>query len=218
MKAKEQLPRFTNTLRAFSEVSASHNLYEVEDAKILGKKRKLKAERSARSSYPQWKNIKTAFENLHSVPNEEVKTAFRELLKLAKEIAGSESSQEMIEGTAAYLFELFHKSEILSEKQAFQLKKIFGSFPSSIASKASKLVNRMFSWLCEEDQKNLFNEDKNDVNKPMDKEFGHKIMFVGFQPLCEKDLIFNFDENSEKHTDLNFTLEYLKECENLKKK
>lgn len=217
MKAKEQLPRFTNTLRAFSEVSASHNLHEVEDTKILGKKRKLKAEKSARSSYPQWKNIKTAFENLHSVPNEEVKTAFRELLKLAKEIAGSESSQEMIEGTAAYLFELFHKSEILSEKQAFQLKKIFGSFPSSIASKASKLVNRMFSWLCEEDQKNLFNEDKNDVNRPMDKEFGHKIMFVGFQPLCEKDLIFNFDENSEKHTDLNFTLEYLKECENLKK-
>ncbi|XP_023223865.1 activating signal cointegrator 1 complex subunit 3-like [Centruroides sculpturatus] len=219
MKAKEQLPRFTNTIRAFSDVAAAHNLHETEDLILLMRKRKMKAERSAKSSYPQWKNIKTTFEDVTLVSKDEVKTALRELLKLATEIAGAESSQEMIEGTAAYLFEMFHNCEVLSERQAFQLKKIFGSFPSSVASKVSRLVSKMFSWLSDETQQKLFHKDVNDINKLMDKEFGHKIAFVGLQPLCDNDIILKIDENEnfKKQSDLNFSLEYLKECEKRKK-
>ncbi|XP_067120382.1 activating signal cointegrator 1 complex subunit 3 isoform X2 [Centruroides vittatus] len=219
MKAKEQLPRFTNTIRAFSDVAAAHDLHETEDPTLLMRKRKMKAERSAKNSYPQWKNIKTTFEDVTLVSKDEVKTALRELLKLATEIAGAESSQEMIEGTAAYLFEMFYNCEVLSERQAFQLKKIFGSFPSSVASKVSRLVSKMFSWLSDETQQKFFHNDVNDINKLMDKEFGHKIAFVGLQPLCDNDIILKIDENEnfKKQSDLNFSLEYLKECEKRKK-
>ncbi|XP_022238465.1 activating signal cointegrator 1 complex subunit 3-like [Limulus polyphemus] len=199
------LPRLTKALRAFSYISDPSVREVDEEVDVLAKKRKERAERHIKNNTLTWNVVRKAFQNLSDPSQEVVTTALKELKNYAKELIGSESSEEMIESAAVYLMEVFQDCNLIGYKQMLQLQIMFGSFSSSIATLACKLVGKMLSWLPDKERNNFLKQ--NNFGEEEFEEFGYKIRFVGYQPFDDSSLILSWDQEDSKRQDLFFTLD-----------
>ena len=58
-----------------------------------------------------------------------------------------ESSADIVESAAAYLFDIFKSTQCVGQAEARNLRNTFGPYPASHATKACQLVNKIVSWL-----------------------------------------------------------------------
>ncbi|XP_076373679.1 activating signal cointegrator 1 complex subunit obelus isoform X2 [Tachypleus tridentatus] len=203
--AEMVLPRLTKALRVFSYISDPSVREVDEEVDVLAKKRRERAERHIANGTLTWNVMRQTFQNLSDPSQVEVTTALKELKNYAKELIGSESSEEMIESAAVYLIQVFQDCTLIGHKQMLQLQIMFGSFSSSIAILACKLVGKMLSWLSDK-EKNCFLKQNNYGEEDIE-EFGYKIRFVRYQPFENCGLILSWDQEDSERQDLCFTLD-----------
>lgn len=97
-----------------------------------------------------WKNITDTVRTNVKAPKLEVEEALKQLLTSAKAIAGVEASADMVESSAAYLFDIFRSTHCVGQSEARNLRSTFGPYPASHATKACQMVNKIVSWLPEQ--------------------------------------------------------------------
>ncbi|XP_035210499.1 activating signal cointegrator 1 complex subunit 3-like, partial [Stegodyphus dumicola] len=184
MYNQNQQPRLTSFLRAFSNVAAPWSGDPYDDCEALIQKRKEKNERNARLH--NLATIKKFLIESSSLPPAEVNDLLTELMILAKEIAGSDSTSQIIEGTVVYLIELFRDCNMIGQKQSLELRRTFGVCPKESISKAFSISKKLIESLKDDIQETFIYSGfpKNDEGL-LSEEFGSKIKFVDLQPLDE---------------------------------
>ncbi|XP_071112657.1 activating signal cointegrator 1 complex subunit 3-like [Haliotis cracherodii] len=199
------LPRLTGALRVFSNVSAS----EVQGAggnDDLAQRRLLSAEKENKGGH-SWQDLVTLLQKRGDVEAKESSAVLKQLIACARSIVGGEASSDIVEGAAAYLFEIFKFAESVGQRETTTLRSIFGPFPATAATKACELVSRIVSWLpgdvlLEDD----FHGREEADGAAIIQEFGKNIKFL--TPSLDREEELSSSESEDEVEEKNVDLKY----------
>ncbi|GFY27537.1 activating signal cointegrator 1 complex subunit 3 [Trichonephila clavipes] len=127
--------------------------------------------------------VKDYLRNNSTSSSEEVNNFIKELMTVAKELAGSDASTCIVENSAIFLTEVFRNCKIIGNKEKQILKRQFGDCPSSTVSKAYNLVKKIVESINSDVQEDfILNGFPRCNDGLMSEEFGAKIKFVDQSP------------------------------------
>ena len=116
-----------------------------------------------------------------------------------------DSPTEFLQEGAALLFQTFYASETVTHAHTVSLRRLFGPFPASSATKACNHVQKIVSWIPDEDLEELVSVKK-DHKSSKHAEFGQSIKFTPSEPATE-----SYDWLDSDDEDLDFDLRYQEE-------
>ncbi|XP_025055847.1 activating signal cointegrator 1 complex subunit 3 isoform X4 [Alligator sinensis] len=211
------LPRLTEALRSFSNVT-KHDNYSEELADLTTKRSKLH-EQLLKSDLTWKKIVKFVNDNLEKKDHQSVNGDLKTILQSAKQIVGAENVQEAIESGAVFLFKTFHMKECVGHDETKAIKQMFGPFPSSSATAACNATCRIASHFTEEQLTALIQmvEEQNGDNRVF---FGKNVVFsFDMHDLdCCEELPINGEVDAQKIISLDYKkflnnhLEHLQTC------
>ncbi|PFX22952.1 activating signal cointegrator 1 complex subunit 3-like [Stylophora pistillata] len=201
-----ELPRLTGSLRAFSGLSSPFSrLPESDD--ILKRKRQLRSKNQLEKTL-SWSELKglildaTSFEKNAS---QEVKTLLKELVLTSAEIAGKDSSVEIVESASVLIFTTFKEVTHIGKDESAKLKSFFGAFPASAATKACHITQNII-LLLPEDCVAVINKRSEEKYEETPKEFGSDIEFAPFKTkvVSPDDELFSDSEDENVENQMDF--------------
>ncbi|GFU32706.1 activating signal cointegrator 1 complex subunit 3 [Nephila pilipes] len=178
---QKEFPRLTNFLRTYGDVAAPGSGDSFYDPKALTEKRKDYNEKQAKSCNINM--VKDFLTNNSTCSSAEINNFIKELMCVAKELAGSEASTSIVESSAIFLTEVFRDTKIIGNKEKLTLRRQFGDCPSSAILKAFNIVKKIVESLNYEVLENFILNGFPKCNDGlMTEEFGSKIKFVDQSP------------------------------------
>lgn len=136
------LPRFTGSLRAFSGINSSNDPCEQQR---LREELQWKKKQKSKPTTLSWLEIQNQIrEGKNKQKGIDVT---RELEKVALKFIGEDASQDGVQESAAILFETFYDTEKVTSVESSKLKKMFGTYPGSLATKAFELVKQLTEYM-----------------------------------------------------------------------
>ncbi|KAK6170203.1 hypothetical protein SNE40_018654 [Patella caerulea] len=196
------LPRLSGALRVFANVSA--NVSDQHEDDISSRRRSQRQNKTKEGL--TWKELNSAVRKNAKVDSKIYNTALKELISCAKSIVSTDSDGETIEAAAAFLFELFKTTDVVSQRETVRLRNTFGPFPASAATKTCDIVKRISAWL-PDDFLEISDSKRGDGDGEADDfEFGSGIKFSEFSDDFDQD--FSSSESEDEKEVKDWDIEY----------
>ncbi|ESO93256.1 hypothetical protein LOTGIDRAFT_189896 [Lottia gigantea] len=178
------LPRLSNAIRVFSDVTVEYPELKNDDLSI----RRLNQSKTDKSEGLSWSELSKAAKKHGKVDTKVITTALNDLLSCARSIVSTDADGETVEAAAAFLFELFKTSEVVGQRETTKLRNTFGPFPASAATKTCSIVKRLSGWLPDEllETGSLDTGRQDGDGEADDFEFGSSIKFTGINEEYEQ--------------------------------
>lgn len=201
-----ELPRLTGSLRAFSGLSSPFSrLPESDD--ILKRKRQSRSRKQLEKtlSWSELKGLILDATSLDRNASQEAKTLVKELVLTSAEIAGKDSSVEVVESASVLIFTIFEDVNHIGKDESAKLKSLFGAFPASAATKACHIVQNIILLLPEDCLAVINKRCEEKYEEPL-KEFGSDIEFAPFMSkvVSPDDELFSESEDETVQNQTNF--------------
>ena len=124
---------------------------------------------------------------------------------------GPDSPTDLLQAGAVLLFTTFHQSSLVTKTDADTLRRLFGPYPASAATRACEHVQTLVAWLPEEELEVLV--AKATGSHENQQEFGHSIKFHDPEPI-HTDVIDWLDSDDESDDEgLTFDMRYIQNNE-----
>ncbi|GFQ81252.1 activating signal cointegrator 1 complex subunit 3 [Trichonephila clavata] len=202
---QKELPRLTNFLRTYGNVAAPGSGDILYDPETLAQKKKDYYEKQAKCYNINM--VKDYLRNNSTCSSEEINNFIKELMTVAKELAGSDASTSIVENSAIFLTEVFRDCKIIGNKEKQILKRQFGDYPSSTVSKAYNLVKKIIESINSDVQEDfILNGFPRQNDGLMTEEFGTKIKFVDQSPPDDSFYLIPVKEYVEEKTEDAFKM------------
>ncbi|XP_060905517.1 activating signal cointegrator 1 complex subunit 3 [Labrus mixtus] len=168
-------PRLTGALRSFSNVSKKEDV--TEHLCDLKTKRLKRRELFAKEGLTWQKIFHFCTEHQDKAKQQAVSQELKSLLQAAKQIVGTDQSQEVIESAAVFLFETFHNKDHVGTEETRAIKQMFGPFPSSAAEASCASVARLVAPLGDSHVEDFIQTQSSRHNPQRGSSFGRNIAF-----------------------------------------
>ncbi|XP_067947327.1 activating signal cointegrator 1 complex subunit 3-like [Watersipora subatra] len=146
--ATQEHPRLTTALRTFADLSIRYETPSPSEYKfILAKKKRIHAEALLNSNNPQWNEISKIAQSFEKPAD--ISRALREILKATKLLVGDEVSSDLLQSSAAFLFQFFMLKTEVSASDTLELQKKLGHHSKADAQLVCDLVQKVVSQLDE---------------------------------------------------------------------
>lgn len=115
----------------------------------------------------------------------------------------------MVDDTKAYLFEIFHDVKMVGQKETAMLRRTFGQFPATAATRACAGINRIVDWLTDRDVDQLMSLSRGAADgAPTVQEFGKNLKFVSQVEETDAELSTSDSEEEDEQGKREINLRY----------
>lgn len=199
MASPREVPRLTSYIRTYGTVSAPWSGQHTQDPEALIRKRKEHNEKLAKLCNIEHVNNFLCANSMYS--STDVQKMLNELTVIAKTIAGSDSSSQIIEGTVIYLIEFFKDCTQIGPKQMSELRRMFGIYPKKSIDEAFDIIKKCIENFNEDIKEHFIRNGFPKLDEGLlIEEFGSKIKVVSQTPLDDSFFLIPIKEHNEPVT------------------
>ncbi|XP_041463235.1 activating signal cointegrator 1 complex subunit 3-like [Lytechinus variegatus] len=170
----KSLPRLTKAVRVFASVTAGDETPDGGEIS-LAQKRIYQSRRKTKQGLT-WIEFGEAIINHTSASRSEVTGTLRNIIHLARSVAGADASPEEVSATAVCFCEVLHESESLGQLEIQAVRSKIGPCQRDILVKIQREVQTLVSHVPGDVLSSLFNPVSSDTDEKA-KEFGHSYAF-----------------------------------------